>query len=56
MADWRLKHLDWRDNIQHQLTAFFETTTGKSPAAAIPPVASKHSEDGPAPVKPAALP
>lgn len=44
MATWRLDHLGWRDDIQHKLTSFFETTTGKVPA---PP---------PEPKKPAVLP
>ena len=38
MAAWRLEHLGWRDDIQHQLTTIFETTTGKQPPPAPAPV------------------
>ncbi len=34
MAAWRLAHLDWRDTVDHQLTAIFETTTGRAPVTA----------------------
>lgn len=33
MAAWRLQHIGWRDDMQHQLTSFFETTTGRLPPA-----------------------
>ena len=37
MASWRATHLDWREQIAHQITAFFETTTGQHPTpSAIP--------------------
>ncbi|MEO7414606.1 MAG: tetratricopeptide repeat protein [Opitutaceae bacterium] len=29
MASWRIGHLDWREKIGQQVTAFFETTTGR---------------------------
>lgn len=43
MATWRMEHLAWRDQIAHQITAVFETTTGR-PALT------------PAPLQAAALP
>lgn len=36
MAAWRLEHLDWRDKVDRQINAFFETTTGKSATTAAP--------------------
>jgi len=30
MASWRISHLDWREKIGQQVTAFFETTTGRT--------------------------
>jgi hypothetical protein len=34
MAAWRLDNLEWHDKVSHQVTNFFETTTGKiSPPA-----------------------
>jgi TolA-binding protein len=29
MAAWRIEHLAWRDRVGQQVSAFFETTTGK---------------------------
>lgn len=29
MAAWRIEHLAWRERVGHQITAFFETTTGR---------------------------
>ena len=29
MSSWRLAHLDWTEQIDHQLTVFFSTTTGQ---------------------------
>jgi|GEM_PF-352507 len=39
MAAWRIKHLTWRDDINKQVTSFFENSTGKQPVvpAAPPP-------------------
>jgi TolA-binding protein len=39
MASWRLAHLDWNDQADHQLTAFFSTTTGPhaGPSTPTPP-------------------
>jgi len=34
MASWRLEHIAWRDRVSQQITAFFDSTTGKQ--AAIP--------------------
>ena len=39
MAAWRLDHLAWRDRVEHQITAFFTTTTGQT--AAVTPVPLK---------------
>jgi TolA-binding protein len=37
MARWRLSHLDWNEQTQRELTAFFSTTTGRNlPAVALP--------------------
>ena len=36
MATWRLAHMDWNDQAERQLTAFFTTTTGQ-PALPHPP-------------------
>lgn len=33
MAAWRLDHLAWRDGVAKQVTAFFDTTTGKQTVA-----------------------
>lgn len=55
MAAWRLEHLAWRDGVAKQVTAFFDTTTGKSqPAAATPPPAAGGS--APATAAPASAP
>jgi tetratricopeptide (TPR) repeat protein len=40
MAAWRLNHLDWRNRIGQQITAFFNTTTGQHAAM---PIAAKTS-------------
>jgi TolA-binding protein len=38
MARWRLAHLEWSEQTERQLTAFFSTTTGRrTPAPAVPP-------------------
>jgi TolA-binding protein len=37
MASWRISHLDWREKIGQQVTAFFETTTGRAPLPAPSP-------------------
>jgi tetratricopeptide (TPR) repeat protein len=50
MASWRLAHLEWSDQADHQLTAFFSTTTGQHSAAT--PPAPTHDSDG----SPAATP
>ena len=39
MAAWRLDHLAWRDRVEHQIAAFFTTTTGQT--AAVTPVPLK---------------
>jgi TolA-binding protein len=44
MAVWRLEHIGWRDGMQQQLTTFFETTTGRTPA---PPPAPKKTASVP---------
>jgi TolA-binding protein len=31
MATWRISHLDWREKMGQQVTAFFDTTTGRAP-------------------------
>jgi len=36
MSSWRIEHLAWRDQTVQQVTAFFESNTGKI-AAALPP-------------------
>jgi len=38
MAAWRIDHLDWRERVGRQVSAFFDTTTGRQ--AAVPPAAS----------------
>lgn len=37
MAAWRITHLDWREKIGQQVTAFFETSTGRPPLRAPSP-------------------
>jgi len=37
MAEWRLGHLDWNDSTRHEVTAIFETTTGRAPRAPAKP-------------------
>jgi len=36
MAAWRIEHLAWRDQVEKQVTAFFESSTGKVLAATVP--------------------
>jgi tetratricopeptide (TPR) repeat protein len=50
MATWRLAHLDWNDQTDHELTTFFSTTTGQHAVAPTPP--PSHDSDG----SPAATP
>lgn len=58
MAAWRLNHLAWRDGVAKQVTAFFETSTGKpTVAAAAPAPAAAHAAalpSSPAPAAPTA--
>ena len=51
MAAWRLSQLDWRDQTDHRLQTFFETTTGRPPATPIP----NDDAHGGTPPAPAAL-
>ena len=37
MAAWHLAHLTWRDGVAQQVTAFFDTTTGRPAAPAADP-------------------
>lgn len=37
MASWRLAHLDWSDQTERQLNAFFSTTTGQSSTSTASP-------------------
>jgi len=42
MASWRLTHLEWRDETEHRISAFFPAIAKPSPAPA-PPSVSPHS-------------
>jgi len=44
MAGWRLAHLDWSDQTEHQLSAFFSTTTGSQSKPA--PSPASHEPNG----------
>jgi TolA-binding protein len=44
MASWRITHLDWREKIGQQVTAFFETTTGRAPLPSAP-IAPKPNDE-----------
>ncbi len=48
MARWRLAQLEWSEQTEHQLTAFFSTTTGKVPPPAAPPHAANDTDSSPA--------
>ncbi len=49
MARWRLAHLDWNEQTERQLTAFFSTTTGRrAPAPAVPPTPADDINASPA--------
>jgi TolA-binding protein len=52
MAAWRLTQLDWRDQTDHTLSTYFETTTGRPPA---PPAIPHNDANGGTPAAPAAL-
>ncbi len=55
MAAWRIEHLAWRDGVAKQVSTFFDTSTGKtpatpaSPAAAAPAASAPTSVTSPAP-------
>lgn len=55
MVAWRLSQLDWRDRTDHQLSLFFETTTGRPPPAPAQPAQTAHDLNGGSPSTPAAL-
>ncbi|HVU15786.1 MAG TPA: tetratricopeptide repeat protein [Candidatus Didemnitutus sp.] len=54
MATWRLAHLDWSEQADHELTTMFATTTGQHPTAVAPPPPA-HDADGSPAASPAAL-
>jgi tetratricopeptide (TPR) repeat protein len=37
MAKWRIEHLGWRDRVSRQISKFFDSTSGKTAAASVPP-------------------
>jgi TolA-binding protein len=43
MSAWRVENLAWHDNVAHQVTAFFETRTGK--VSAVTPAPKPASSD-----------
>ena len=53
MAEWRLGHMDWTDQTDRKLTAFFSTTTGQRPELA--PPAPTHDANASTPAAPAAV-
>ena len=60
MAAWRIKHLSWRDDINKQVTSFFENSTGKQPvqpaASTLPPAVGQAKTSGGAAPTPTTAP
>lgn len=45
MATWRIEHMTWRDRVNRDVSAFFDSTTGKQ--TSIPAAASKEAPAAP---------